>query len=252
MTTLGRADRELALRQLDSLVTRSQRATHVPFAKEFLQASSGHPPLSELVRGGRGGEVRLKLYLTITMVATRAPHDLSSPSPGWWAQTLGVTGKAPSRRVYTGLRWLAEHGFIRLTPRAGNYPTITLLDSALSRDPYERPMAKGSRYISLPLDIWRRGWILDLAATELALLMVLLDVQQGRDQGRYITGADRFAYGLSPDTWTKATKSLSKRGVLEVRRVPQGGEFDYRRMRNSYKINRERLALPPALDDESQ
>jgi len=250
LTTLDSFAREQALQQLDRMVKRSKRAKQVPFAKEFLQSPSGSPPLSQLIQGGRGGEVRLKLYLTITMIATRAPHELNSPSPGWWAQLIGVTGKTPSRRVATGLRWLAQHDFIRLTPRVGNYPVITLLDPALSKEPYVRPLANGSRYISLPLEIWTQGWILDLSATELALLMVLLDIQQGKDQARYATGYDRVAYGLSPDTWTRATKTLAERGLLRVRRVPQGGEFDYRRMRNVYRVNRERLTQPPVLDDQ--
>ncbi|MEV4643632.1 hypothetical protein [Saccharopolyspora sp. NPDC049357] len=105
--------------------------------------------------------------------------------------------------------------------------------------------------MTLPLGLWKQGWILDLSAAELALLLVLFDVQQGKDQARYVAGSDRAAYGLSADTWTKATKTLGERGLVEVRRVPQGGEFDYRRMRNECKINRNRLGLPPVLHESS-
>jgi hypothetical protein len=60
---------------------------------------------------------------------------------------------------------------------------------------------------------------------------------------------DRRAYGLSADTWTKATKELRSYGLLEVRRVPQGGEFDYQRMRNLYKANMDRLSETPSIVD---
>lgn len=251
MTTLESFDRDKALHKLNQLVAKSKRTKQVPFAKEFLQSPSGHPPLSQLIQGGRGGEVRLKLYLTVTMVATRAPYSYDSPNPIQWAETLGVTGKTPSRRVSTAMRWLAQHNFVRLDRRPGKFPTITLLDPALSKEPYKRPIDKGSHYVTLPLGIWKQGWILDLSATELALLLVLFDVQQGKDQARYVAGSDRAAYGFSTDTWTKATKTLRERGLLEIWRVPQGGEFDYRRMRNMYRINRQRLDSPPMVHTNS-
>lgn len=64
---------------------------------------------------------------------------------------------------------------------------------------------------------------------------------------RYLSKYDRRAYGLSADTWTKATKELHRYGLLEVRRVPQGGEFAYQRMRNLYKANMERLSETPSI-----
>lgn len=230
---------------------RSKRKQQVPFAKEFLQDPSGNPPLARLVQGGRGGEVRLKIYLTITLLATRAPHAIPSRSPASWVRLLGVDGQAPGRRVSTALRWLAEHKYIALTRRIGNYPQITLLDSTLTGEQYVRPLAKGSHYISLPLGLWHQGWILDLSATELALLMVLIDVQKASDQPRYVTGQDRLAYGLSPDTWTRATKKLQARGLLQVRQVSQGDEYDLQRTRNLYKVNVDRLAEPPELDRDA-
>ena len=48
-------------------------------------------------------------------------------------------------------------------------------------------------------------------------------------------------YGLSADTWTRARRDLERPNLLEVKRVPQGGEFDYRRMRNLYRIRLEQL-----------
>jgi hypothetical protein len=255
--TPTQAQRDRGMELLKRSVDKSKRHDQVPFAKEFLRSPDGTPPLARLIRGGRGGEVRLKLYLTITMMATRAPYDITRPpSPNLWTQMLGVTGDQPVRRVSDALRWLRDGGFIGLIPRAGTLPLITLLDPqgpAEPGRPYSRPMEKGSPYISLPLTLWTNGWIIDLPATSLALMMVIRDVQQGKDQAKYTYSDERAMYGLSADTWTRGRNDLERRGLLEVRRVPQGGDFDYQRMRNLYRVRLEQLGalsseLPQLVD----
>ncbi|MGH3537538.1 MAG: hypothetical protein ACRDS0_27135 [Pseudonocardiaceae bacterium] len=240
--------RDEALELLRAAVTKSDREKQVPFGKPFLRTTEGDtPPLARLIQGGRGGEVRLKLYLTITMMATRRPHDLLKPPPPYrWARLLALTSPTGSRRVSSNLRWLHTNKFIELTPRAGHLPLIRLLDPAGSGGPYVRPMEQGLRYISLPLELWSQGWILELSATALALLMVIRDVQQGKSLARYASRQDRDSYHLSPDTWTRASKELVCHELLEIRRVPQGSEFDYERMRNLFRVNTDRLMTPPA------
>jgi len=239
--------RDEALDLLQAVVRKSGRKQQVPFGKSFLRTSDQTTPrLARLIQGGRGGEVRLKLYLTITMMATGYPHDLQRPPPpNRWAQLLALTSPTASRRVSSNLRWLHSNKFIELTPRQGHPPLITLLDPAGSGGPYARPLVS-QRYISLPLELWSQGWILELSATALALLMVIRDVQQGKSLPRYASRQDRDAYHLSPDTWTRASKELAGHELLEIRRVPQGGEFDYERMRNLYRVNTDRLMTPPA------
>jgi hypothetical protein len=240
-----------ALRLLRLAVEKSKREKQVPFAKDFLRSAGGRPPLAQMIHGGQGGEVRLRLYLTITMMATRQPFDLTTPpAPQRWARMLGVTGSSPARRVSQNLRWLHNNKFIALEPRPGNLPKITVLNPAVPGEPYALPSKQGTPYVSLPLGLWSAGWILELSPTALALLMVIRDVQQARDDARYLTKQDRADYGLSPDTWTRATKELRAYGLLEVKRVPQGGEFDYQRMRNLYRVDLTRLADPPGLVDE--
>ncbi|MGH3530241.1 MAG: hypothetical protein ACRDQ6_23540, partial [Pseudonocardiaceae bacterium] len=228
--------RDEALDLLRAAVTKSGRQKQVPFGKPFLRTTDQTtPPLARLIQGGRGGEVRLKLYLTITMMVTRRPHDLRRPPPpNRWAHLLALTSPTASRRVRSNLRWLHNNKFIELTPREGHLPLITLLDPAGSGGPYERPLPS-QRYISLPLELWSQGWILELSATALALLMVIRDVQQNKALARYAPRQDRDAYRLSPDTWTRASKELVGHELLEIRRLPQGGEFDYERMRNLYR-----------------
>lgn len=244
---MNQPDRDSAIELLRSAVTRSKRHEQVPFSSVFLRSTDDtRPPLARMIHGGQGGRVRLKLYLTITMMVTRSPHDLrSSPSPRYWARMFGMSDAAASRRITSNLRWLHDNKFISLTPRAGNVPQITLLESSGLGGPYVRPTSADT-YISLPLDLWNQGWILKLSATELAFLMVIRDVQQAQDQPRYATRERHDSYHLSWDTWTRATKTLKDLELLEVTRIPQGGDFDYYRMRNLYRANLERLKTQPA------
>lgn len=241
------ADRDKAIELLRGAVTRSKRKEQVPFGSTFLRSNDDiRPPLARLIQGGRGGQTRLKLYLTITMMATRSPHDIQSPpSPGLWARTFAMVDPAASRRVTSNLRWLHNNKFIVLTSRAGNIPKITLLNTAGTGGPYVRPTVAGDTYITLPLDLWNQGWILKLSATALALLMAIRDVQQAQDQPRYASRQRHDSYHLSWDTWTRASKELASQDVLQITRLPQGGDFDYQRMRNLYRINLERLKSQP-------
>jgi hypothetical protein len=74
-----RSSSDNAIELLRGAVTRSKRREQVPFGSTFLRSNDDtRPPLARLIQGGRGGRTRLKLYLTITMMATRSPHDIQS------------------------------------------------------------------------------------------------------------------------------------------------------------------------------
>jgi hypothetical protein len=198
-------------------------------------------PLAQLIHGGRGGEVRLRLYLCITMMATRAPYDIvSPPSPSTWARLLALPSDTGPRRVSSNLKWLATERFIALQPRPGRPASISLLDPALSGGRYVRPVEHG-RYVGVPVELWRNGWILSLSAVAIALLLVLIEHQGGYGQPRYVVAQRRERYGLSPDTWTLARKELENHNLLTVGRTPQAGDFDYRRMRNTYWVDLDTL-----------
>jgi len=81
------------------------------------------------------------------------------------------------------------------------------------------------------------------------VLFALTERLGGRKVSMYLTRDRRESYGLSHDTWTRGRHELEERGLLRVSRVPQGDDYDYRRLRNSYWINKDRLlAPPPSLD----
>jgi hypothetical protein len=109
---------------------------------------------------------------------------------------------------------------------------------------YVRPIEQG-RYIGVPVEFWTQGWVLELSPKAVALFLVLLDVLGGKDKPRYVGAERRHRYGMSADTWTKATKELSNHGLLTVGRQPMGSYTEYHRMRNTYWIEMERLKTRP-------
>lgn len=238
--------RFVALARLDANVKRSERREYVPFDRDFIKNRKRRPPLSELIIGGRGGGVRLKLYLYITLVATGSPYDIKRPpTPQSWAARLALPPTTGPRRVRDALDWLEEHELIKRTHRDGA-PAKIILRSARGDGTKYIPRRSKS-YISVPLGFWKHGWLIELSPTAIALLFVLLELQAGREGPQTVSPERREEYGLSADTWTRATKELVGHGLLTVDRTSQDeNEYVYDRMRNTYRINLDRLNSPPA------
>jgi hypothetical protein len=235
---------------LRSLVQRSRRSAGVPLVESFVRRngeSGAAPPLVLLLRGGQGGEVRLKLYLTIALLAVRSPFVITDPVPARsWAAALGLDDPEHkgARRIGGAISWLAEHRFLDTGRRQGTPGSVQLLSQDLSGSAYQRP-GPDTRYIQLPLGLWDEGWIVRLSGTALAILIVLLDLQGGRAQPQWISPAEaRRRYDLSPDTWTKGLKELKELDLVTVTRRTQGDVFDYKRMRNAYWVRAEKLRNP--------
>ncbi|WP_406089993.1 hypothetical protein [Kitasatospora purpeofusca] len=239
--------RSAALEHMAAAVTKAQRSGNVAFPPGFVISplGEGSPPLARMIQGGRGGEVRLRLYLCITMMATKQPYDLKAPrTPAGWARLLGLPPDTGPRRIASNLKWLGDSGMIKLTPRWGAPSAIAVLDPSNPGKPYGSTPINHGRYVGMPIGLWRNGWIIDLSATALALLFALLEHQGGYKVPRYVTTERRSRYGLSHGTWTRARAELEQHQILQVTRVPQGSDFDYQRMRNAYWIDLDRLSAP--------
>jgi hypothetical protein len=252
MTSPSSSDVESA-RLLNRLADMSKRTSGIQLPIGFVRAQglAARPPLARMLRdgnssrGGRGGAVRLKLYLCLNLLAVRGPYDIRPKPARAWAEALALPNPAGhgARRVSDALTWLEEAKIIVLRRQRGEAPTITLLDPAGSGGRYRR----SSPYVRVPLGFWREQWITRLSGSAVALLIVLLDLQGGKKSKQdapWLTTFQRDRYGLSDDTWTRATKELVKHGLLEIRRIPQGRDFDFRRMRNTYWIVESRLDQP--------
>jgi hypothetical protein len=234
-----------AVSALQGAVERSMRKQVAAMHSSFVRSADGltTPPLAHAIQGGRGGEVRLKIFLCMYMMATHAPHDIKAPfTPRGWARHLALPADAVSaRRISSNIKWLERESFIALEPRAGNVPRVLLLDPATGGQAV-RPVGN---FFQIPLDLWAQGWIVRLSATGLALLLVLLDLCNDTDGPRYVTRFRRLCYGLSPDTWTRGRKELEMHELIVVGRTPQGNDYDPERLRNTYLVRRDELGRMP-------
>ena len=236
---------EVSRHLLNAAADRSKRSVGVQLPVRFVRSDNAlePPPLARILRGGRGGEVRLKVYLTITMMATAVPYRLERVAGPRWASMLGLPDpdSAGTRRVADALSWLAKAQLIQVARQPGSPPSVTLLDPAGSGAAYTRPTGQ---YVTLPIGFWRHQWITKLSGSATALLLVLLDLQGGRRSSKdapFVPADLRRRYGLSGDTWTRATRELVDTGLLDVGRQPQGNVFDWQRLRNTYWIQKPRL-----------
>lgn len=210
--------------------------------------SEEDPPLARILRGGRGGEVRLKLLLSMHLLGTKSPHDVPG-SPSSWALTLALPDamKNGARRVRDAMCWLDEHRFIRIEQTRGKEPTCFLLHPLGDGRDYVRP-TPAERYIRVPAAMWHNGWIVTLSGTALAMWLVLAEMQGGReDQDVWVPPAEaRERYGLSEDTFTKGISELELHGLVTVTKRPQGDEeWLYNRLRNGYRLHGGRLNEAP-------
>jgi hypothetical protein len=238
-----------ALRLLSAAAERSKRS-NAAFSRSFVAALDPAPkgtsstPLSRLIQGGRGGEVRLKLYLLLTMMATRAPFDIKQlRTPQTLARTLELPKGTGPRRITSNLNWLATNKYISIERDPSVRTSVQLLDPVGNGNPL--PDARKIKpYMTIPIEFWSSGWLLDLSPTAIAVLFALADRLGGSDKALYLLRDRRASYGFSHDTWTRGTAELENHGLLILKRVPQGNDFDYTRMRTAYWIEWKRLNTP--------
>ncbi len=215
-------------------------------------ASTAEPvvtPLVAMLRGGHGGEVRLKLYLSITLLAAHPPFDISRPIAGRsWATMLGLPDPEGNgaRRIADALVWLDQHRYIALQRRPGMPPVIVLRNPLGDGSDYARPTMP---YVGLRVGYWQQQWITALSGTATALLLVLIDLTHGK--GRYrtqsVSAEQRRQYALSADSWARASKELVRLGLLETGRGASGRDLEWRRARTTYTLLEERLDEPPPM-----
>src|SRR5436190_1781410 len=73
-----------------------------------------------------------------------------------------------------------------------------------------------------------------LSPVAISVLLALREFLGGSKVPRYMVRDRRASYDLSHDSWTRGRHELETAGLLTVKRVPQGDDYDYTRLRNSY------------------
>ncbi|GAA2388030.1 hypothetical protein Cme02nite_22910 [Catellatospora methionotrophica] len=248
-------------------VAQRNNGRNMPLRRSFSERpdNSGElTPLARMLRGGRGGSVRLRLYMSYLWLGAAPPHSLAYPARAW-AELLDLEDPSNSgaRRVADAVRWLEKNGFIEVENRAGTPNVVHLLSDDGRGKPYELPGAaynrlsqKGSpaarrhRYIQLPPELWTSGWMAVLSASALAMLIILYTHTGTKDpEGEELWIAPDYAtqtYVLAEETRTRGLRELQLAGIITVRRreLVANDSFDFRRFRNVYRLQPSALRLP--------
>lgn len=266
--TTFRRPRPIALTAAKSVATRNH-SRFLPLRRAFAERpdnSTKPTPLARLLRGGRGGSVRLRLYLSYLWLAAAPPHELVYPARAW-AELLDLDDPEGSgtRRVADAVRWLEKNDLVAVTNRAGAPNIIRLLSDTGDGKDYETPgsafnrlrnkpeAAQIHRYIQLPPTLWTSGWMAVLSPAALAML-IILRVQVGAkdpDTEEVWIAPDYAtkAFLLSEETRTRGVRELQAAGLVTIRRrkLVTTDSFDFRRFRNVYQLNLPKLEQPAAI-----
>ncbi|MFD3519612.1 hypothetical protein [Streptomyces sp. NPDC058653] len=250
-----------ALRAAEAAAKRARSKAQIRYRFVQRQAvDDAIPPLAHMIRGGRGGQVRLKLFLSMLWMQT---DDTGVPLPypsRVWAVLLGLEDPAGkgARRVAEALAWLERNGYVTVAARPGHANVVTVLHDSGNGEPYAAPgfaanrerartgRATEHRYVQLPLTFWTKGHLSVLSGAAVAMLLALL-CERGAgeaDKALWFSPGDaerRFA--LSEDTRGKGLKELAEAGLVQTRRRPiNPTEFDALRVRNVHELRLERLS----------
>lgn len=221
------------------------------------------PPLASMVKGGRGGAVRLKLYLSLLWLARNQEAPYFSYSAQDWAVLQGLpdpTGLG-ARRVQDAFRWLEGATLVELDRRPGVATGVRLLDDGGTGASYVSPgiamsRSKGNsrsrtdhRYIQLKADFWTNGWVVELSAAAIAMYLVVLHEQRG-DSAEAVwiaPSVGQNTYCLSTDFRSSGFRELVDLGVLtKSRQAVHRGAFSGReRARNIYQLVPNAMAHVP-------
>lgn len=248
---------------LNEAVKKSGRRSTVQLAEEYArkqkpgQTSTG---LSELFALG---EVPMKLYLTLVMLTRKPPHELYRPRPDhYWAEMLGyeeLNDRRPepgagTRRIKRAFGVLSSAGpggtsMVTRTPQAGYGAQI----SVPIHPPLPSKKAAWEPYITIPLELWSRGWINVLSARALFVYLCLRLVLAGKPQaeGAHVSSWDREKLCMKDDTWQRGFKELERRGLAwgrEEDEVPVDRWSTDLRRRKVYYLNKTFLVETDASD----
>lgn len=211
------------------------------------------PPLARMLVGGRGGEVRLKLYLSMLFIAIAPPYSTPFPTRAW-AEMFDLPEPATdgARRIRDALRWLETNQFVHVKRRPGREAEVFLLSDEGTGKNYVRVSKEAKdRWEKLPDMMWSKGWMAALSGRALATLLMLLDYSSmvnRRGKSVWIPPSRaKELYSLSPETWTRGSRELEEYGVLtaEMKYFKESPLASLHR-RKEYSLNLSRLSTPPS------
>jgi hypothetical protein len=221
------------------------------------------PTLAQLLSGGsaggggRGGQLRVKLYLSLLWVCAKTPYDVARPARAWSA-LLGLPDPENRgvRRVQQTFRELQDRHLVRLEDRGG-FPTRVLVlgekgdgrayrpapdaHSALLRKQADEEVLREHRYFRVPSSLWTDGHIAKLGGPGLAMLLAVLSERRGQSEpGVWFSPARATArFGFAASTRSQGLAELRALGLLRttIRTVSENGAYiDFARRRSVHEI----------------
>lgn len=231
---------------LEEAVKKSGRRTTVQLPEEFARVKTPGQSSTDLSRLFAKGEPAMKLYLTLVMLTRKEPHDLFRIVPDhYWAELFGyeelneadpIPGSG-TRRIKRAMGVLQSSDgegspLISRTPVAGRGAQITVTHPAeVVRAPW----------ITIPLELWSRGWINVMSARALFAYLCLRLVLAGKpgSEGAHISSWDRSRFAIKEDTWQRAIKELEALNLVrsEVARVAVDRWSTDLKLRKVYYLN---------------
>lgn len=230
-----------AIEALDRATTRSKRRSSVNFPITYVKRADTTPTAAWLVKSH---ELRLKMHMTLVMQATKAPHTLPDRPTQSLARWLNLPSDSGPRRANEAKKWLQQKRLVEKTMLRDGKAGLLLLHPDGSGNQWE---GNGSRWVGVPFTLWTNAWILRLSGTAIAVLMALLELNGGskHPDGEFMDAHRKKQYGLSDDTWTRATQELEYFGLLRITSVFWGDDDYERRRRKRYYVVIEALDETP-------
>lgn len=254
----------LSYARADELRSRAARRADIPLRQGFVRNDDPDivPPLAKLVSsGGRGGATPLKLYLGLVWIASSPPFDVPRLSSRVWAELLDLEDPSSKgkKRIAAAVSRLEELQLIQVSRRRGEPSAIRLLKEDGSGHPYKQipstsylKAAGGQklRYFKVNTRLWTEGHIQSMSAKALAMLLVILEEQYGKDTPVWFSES-RFEerFRLSRPTKSEGGKELFQRQLIVIKReavTRTGAAFEIERTRNTYRAIND--AVPSGLD----
>ena len=241
------------------LSRRNRNLRDCPIRTEFLRRGNERdavPPMMAMLGsgGGRGGDVRLKLYLSLLWASPGGKHDTEFMATDW-AQLLGLPRYSTNgkRRVYEALNWLAAHRFIHKQERPGLPSIVVVLHESGLGKPYTKPSSRAVKgeaptYRRLQSSWWMNAWLAAMSGRALAFWLVLMDETNNgaRADAVWLSESQTSKkYAISPYLRQNAMKELKHFGLITTRREFTREAFGIRASRTKISVHVAELDQSP-------
>lgn len=246
-------------RLLADVVKDSGRKSTVQIPERFARISESTQTSTPLSRLFVRGDVQLKMYLTLLLLTRKPPHELFRPKADYyWANLLGYEERteanpapgAGTRRIRRALKALeadtAPDGpLIMRRVERGRGPVLQVIPPV--GDTRTLP------YITLPIELWSRGWINVMSARALFayVCLRLMFVSKDDADSLHVSVWERERFCMTDDTWQRGVSELERLGLVESEIAPARAD-DWSSDRRPRKLLRLRRAFLEENDSPAQ